>query len=201
MAINQKIRLLENQIAQLHRNNGVLDKELQEIDKHGIVESIEKKFCSSQDKFEFQIQKQRERLQQFFKEIKFYTKYIKWMESSDIWGSSTTSPSNKKNLKKKKQQQQPIRASNFETNDLPVDYHLEDMKQQVFKYYNNFTEELETIVEIREKMRNAAILESDDVKDILQEVQAKNKALTQDLDKKRAQLNSELQSNDIVVVL
>jgi hypothetical protein len=60
--------------------------------------------------------------------------------------------------------------------------------------YKAFNDELENITDAREKIRNAATLESDDAKDLLQEIQNKNKILTQELDKKKAQLNVELQS-------
>lgn len=154
------------------------------------MELIEKKFCSSQEAFEFQIQKQRERLQQFSREIRLYTKYLKWMEASDIWGS-TKSPTSKKGSKKKKQP--AITRTDFDSSEIPVDYHLEDVKQQVISHFKTYNQELEALVDTRDKMRNAAALESDDAKDILQEVQTKNKVLTQDLDKKKAQLHSELQ--------
>lgn len=178
------MRALENEIAQLHRKNGILDKELLELDKNRVVESIEQKFRSSQDTFEFQIQKQRERFQQFVKEFKLYSKYLKWMQSSDV----SSPKQQKRGAKKRKGVGEGL------IGDLPVDYHLENVKQEVFGVYKVFNQELETIVETREKMRNAAALESDDAKDLLQEVQTKNKFLTQDLDKKKAQLNAELQS-------
>jgi hypothetical protein len=211
LSINHKIHALENEIAQLHRKHGILDKELLELDKNGVVESIEKKFSTSQDNFEFQIQKQRERLQQFSKEVRLYSKYLRWMETSAA-SSFSSSPSSKqlKGGTKKRKQQSMLIATGISTStgaeagagvlpvggvlgELPVDYHLEQVKQEVFKFSKLFLDELEKVVEAREKSRNAAALESDDAKDLLQEVQVKNKFLTQDLEKKRALLNTEMQ--------
>ena len=125
--LNRKARQLESQIAQLHRQNNILDKELQDIDRQGMAAIIEMKFRSSHDKFDYQLQKQQELFEHLSHETRLYQKYLKWIESCDLSPATkqkTTPKSNKKSVH--------YRDENRSLDaDLPIDYHLENVKQQV----------------------------------------------------------------------
>ena len=133
LVLNRKVRALENQIGQLHRQHNVIDKELRDIDKYGSVEFIKNKFSSIQEKFEIEIQKQRERLDQIDDEIHLHQKFIKWIEACDIWDNNhnnNKSPTTK-NSPKKKKITSFVNRTNWDSKDMPVDFHIENLKQQV----------------------------------------------------------------------
>lgn len=137
LVVNRRIRALENQIGQLHRQHNIIEKELRDLDKYGAVEFIENKFSTIQEKFEFQIQKQRERLDQFDDEIHLHQKFIKWMETCDIWNNdkNNKSPSPKKNNSPKKKKMSSFNRNNWDSKDMPIDFHIENLKQQVFYHF------------------------------------------------------------------
>jgi hypothetical protein len=126
--LNRKARQLESQIAQLHRQNNILDKELQEIDRQGMAAHIEKKFHSSQEKFEYQLQKQQEFFEHLNHETRLYQKYLKWMETCDL----TPANKGKTSPKSQKKSVHYTEVTRTVEGDLPIDYHLENVKQQVF---------------------------------------------------------------------
>jgi hypothetical protein len=52
---------------------------------------------------------------------------------------------------------------------------------------------MEKILHVREQNKSATLIEAEDARDTLQEIQVKNKTLNTDLDNKKLIVNSELQ--------
>lgn len=59
---------------------------------------------------------------------------------------------------------------------------------------------MEKIIDVRETTKNSALLEADEAKETLQEIQTKNKVLSSDLDQKKSQLNAEIQGFTFIFI-